>query len=404
MRRIFTSFVLLLSLALPSIAAACGAFVPQDDAVRQSQLRIIYAVDRPANQMTVHIQINYVGEADQFAWILPVPSNPKLEVSKVDFDELQNATEPRLIFPTPPTNCLSATGGAAPGRGPDVLQQGSVGPYDFSVIQDKDPAVMVKWLRDNGYQVSDDVANALKPYAEGGMAFLAMKLQNGREASDIEPVAVTFQGTEPMIPLHLAAVSTEGTIPIYTWIFADQKALPKDSIYFVMRPNDFALTNTFGAHNYQTLRSGVLESVKGDGWVVEYALPTSQLTVNNPVLQELKAKYPYVTRLYSEMSAETMRDLKADPTFKFEASVPDISNVFDLSKRDNPYYCDNNNDLSVRTVKEQQIAANETNQPTSEQVTANLRRGPLRIVTVLFVVAILVLIWRLSRKRPRANV
>jgi hypothetical protein len=51
----------------------------------QAGERILFAID--SGKVTAHIQIQYAGDADEFGWILPLPSVPTLELGT---DELLN--------------------------------------------------------------------------------------------------------------------------------------------------------------------------------------------------------------------------------------------------------------------------------------------------------------------------
>ena len=112
---------------------------------------------------------SYSGDAKAFAWVVPVPSEPKLELSSAElFQELERTTKPQYEFPGreacfDPSDLLWAVfkgqlgaGGSAPEgarTGVDLRQQGSLGPYDYSVIAGDDATALVSWLRENGYRV-----------------------------------------------------------------------------------------------------------------------------------------------------------------------------------------------------------------------------------------------------------
>src|SRR6266567_7707338 len=86
----------------PLTALACGGFfVPPGTPLDQNIERIIFAVS--PGSMTVYEQINYKGAANDFAWVLPVPSVPKLDTAPVNtFRNLDQQTVPRFIGPEPP--------------------------------------------------------------------------------------------------------------------------------------------------------------------------------------------------------------------------------------------------------------------------------------------------------------
>lgn len=399
---VLTAVGLIFGLATSS-AAACGGMWSASTPVVQQAERIILAVNANAGEITAYVQINYEGDAADFAWVLPVPNNPTIDVAETtSFDALQTLTEPRLIFPPRP-DCFAlstGTGGGAPGT--TVLQAGTIGPYEFAVIEDKDPAALVAWLRDNGYAVEPQQEPLIKSYTDGGMVFVAMKLQGGKGTQDIQPVALTFKSTEIMIPMRLAAVAAKPNTQILTWIFGEAQAAPANTTRLTMRRNDLALINDSGGNNYKTQRTGAIDSRNGLGFVVEYAQPTSALQTDDPLISQLAAQYPYVTRLYGEMSPEEMT---VDPTFTFNAELPDLSNVIDLTNRTSPYECASEGTFSdkpqqLHSVRRQQIDADKGNRSTAEEATRDLRRGPLQLFSALAVLGILGTVWWLAR-RPR---
>ena len=65
--------------AQPSRASACGGFFCQSAPMNQAGENILFSIEDDRS-MTAYVQIFYQGEADAFAWILPLPSVPELSV------------------------------------------------------------------------------------------------------------------------------------------------------------------------------------------------------------------------------------------------------------------------------------------------------------------------------------
>src|SRR4051794_3448474 len=134
-------------------AHACGCFAPPDPTanVVQAGERIAFAVKD--GQITAPIQIKYAGPAPEFGWLLPLPSEPTLELGVDElFGALETATAPHWnLTQLTDGTCLNygfggasdlgfvSDGGAGPG-GPLVYQD-SIGPYDYAVLKadSKDP-------------------------------------------------------------------------------------------------------------------------------------------------------------------------------------------------------------------------------------------------------------------------
>lgn len=70
--------------------------------------------------------------------------------------------------------------------------------------------------------------------------------------------------------------------------------------------------------------------------MTEYAGPTHELVAIDQDLQALLNQHPYMTRAYTEISPEEMT---VDPTFRYNESLPPVSNIHDLSDRPSGFEC-----------------------------------------------------------------
>src|SRR5262245_11571312 len=68
----------LVGVSLPSEALACGGFFCSRVPVDQSGENIVFGVD--GRRVEAHVQIQYQGAAEKFAWVVPVPSLPQLSI------------------------------------------------------------------------------------------------------------------------------------------------------------------------------------------------------------------------------------------------------------------------------------------------------------------------------------
>jgi len=340
LRLILTIVIGLLSLPMMSVYA-CGGLFCQNVPVDQQAERIIFTVNAD-DTITAYVQINYTGSAPDFSWVVPVPSVPELDVAEIEsFDELSLLTAPVFIPPMMP-DCammpvMAMAGGAVEEAddGVEVLASGAVGPYNYDVITSPDPQAMISWLRDNDYRVEPEMEPLIAVYNEEGMVFLAMKLQPDEGADDIQPVVMTYESTQPMIPLRLTAVAANPNMTVLTWIFAEEQAVPVNYAHPVIYDADIRGSfGSFDGTNYISLLDQTIDLYNGRAFVTEYAMPTSDLRDQRPqdtLVQLLTEKYKYVTRVIGRISPEEMT---VDPVFTMDADAPDISNVRDLSEMD----------------------------------------------------------------------
>jgi hypothetical protein len=343
--------VLLLAMAgalAPTVVAACGGFVPADAGViTQNEQRIIFAVDRAAGEITIYEQIAYTGDASEFAWIIPVPNDPQVAVLDDDaaFRELAAYTRPQFRYPAAPA-CPedsvrgpgSSAGSSDGAGGVSVTQQGSVGPYDYAVVGGDDAAAIGDWLRSNRYNLTPAIESKLKVYTDMSMLFLALRLRSEATSAAIQPIQITIKASDPMIPLQLAAIGAAPDTQLNLWFFAEAQIKPTNTKRLLIQPADLSLSyRASGGHStdYDTVRRGAIQAERGHGLVVQYA--NTPGAFNDPLLKRLQTTYPVLTKLSGEMSPEEMT---IDLMFASYASLPPVSNVFDLAARPSPRVCE----------------------------------------------------------------
>ncbi len=132
------------SLARP--ARACGCFAPPStlENVVQAGERILFAVRN--GTVIAHVQIQYAGQAQNFGWLLPLPSVPTLKLGTDElFTELNRTTVPTYsattvfacarqasaspLFGCSPTALSRSSGGESQDAGTVVVTRSSIGPY-----------------------------------------------------------------------------------------------------------------------------------------------------------------------------------------------------------------------------------------------------------------------------------
>src|SRR5262245_46972848 len=142
---LFLSLISIVLLVLPTLTLACGGFFCTNTPIDQGAERIIFAVNRAQDSITAIVGINYVGAAEDFSWVVPVPSPPTLDVAEtVSLDTLETATTVQVT--NPPNYCANLFehgGGFGGGGGGGFLEQGNVGPYDYAIIGSEDPDEMI---------------------------------------------------------------------------------------------------------------------------------------------------------------------------------------------------------------------------------------------------------------------
>ncbi len=295
--------VLALGSAVHRSASACGGFFcSQTQPVNQAAERIVFAHNGDGT-VTAVIEIQYEGPSESFSWLLPIASVPmgdELAVaSNAAFQRLQAATNPLYQLTTviegtcgfDRSDSTSANGSSAPpalpgsaedgDAGVNVVASGAVGPFEWTAISLdaglEDPAAAaVTWLEANGYDVPDGAPALLGPYLEDGMYLLALRLQKGRDTGSIRPIVLTYEAERPMIPIKLTAVAANDDMGVMTWVLGEGQAVPQN--YNALELNE-ARINWFNPNlNYNDVVIAAADEASGQGFVTEYAQPTTGLS------------------------------------------------------------------------------------------------------------------------------
>ncbi len=324
-------------LLTPLSSLACGGLFYSQTRLDQQAERLIFAVGQ--GSMTLYEQINYSGPANDFAWILPVPSVPRVDTTTTElFRALDIQTAPRYFRAQPPPcgwdpNRRFQTGVSAPQTGSVIVYKGgTVGPFAYDVLGSEDPNALTTWLQAHAYHVPDTMQALIRPYVASHMLFLAMRLQPQAGVQDITPVKLTFttNGSDVMIPIRMAAAAAMPHMDMLVWIFSSSRYIPKN--YQSLHISDNQLTDVpYPATNYTQLVDKAVSQSGGHGFVTEYAGPTRPGSSNEPTLATLEQNYSYVTRLYTRISPEQMT---LDPVFTAQAGLPNVSNIHEISPPD----------------------------------------------------------------------
>ena len=290
---------LLLSPGLIPKAEACGGFWCSIMApVEQSAEQIIF-IDNPDDTITAIIQIQYQGPSEKFAWVIPIPGDPKIAVSSnTAFDRLNLATAPQYLLETevegmcnqdfnrfPTAGGFAGSAASAPmaqdaAAAPpaiSVVSMGSVGPYDYTTIavdpQLTDPAdAAIKWFKDNGYDLSGVDKEVLGPYlADGTLNLLAFKLtKSATEASGtIRPVMLTYDSKVVSIPIRPTAVAAQNDMGIRVWVSAARQAVSMNYKSLIL--NDALINWFYYQSNYSQVVTEAANQAGGQGFVTELA-------------------------------------------------------------------------------------------------------------------------------------
>ncbi len=285
-----------LALALPMPAHACGGmFCNAVQPVEQAAERIVFAwaedEECPDGRVTVEVQIAYSGDAEDFAWVVPVPDVPELFASNdALFMALANPTVPSFQIQQEEygtcggggpgcakSQSLSAgmgdtTGDYQPG-GVNVIASETVGPYETVVLQATGADYLLDWLDDQAYAVPSDIGPVLAPYLADHQYFVALKLASGSEVGDLAPLGMTYCGGAASIPIQLTSIAAVDDLPIEAFVLGPARAVPDN--YLHVRINEAAIDWYAGGINYLDVVKRAVDEAGGQAFVTDFSGSTA---------------------------------------------------------------------------------------------------------------------------------
>jgi hypothetical protein len=314
-------------LGAPGEARACGgtfcdgtpgqAPMPVD----QTGENILFIRDGAA--IEAHIQIQYTGEPQRFAWVVPIPSVPQFRVgSDLLFQELLRATAPAYVTQAlPPDVCAEsmlpyllaapallllplapllwlpaiffAQGCAMQGAGLNTLgdpaAQGdtrvvfrdSVGAFDITVLQASNADEVLGWLAANNYTIPPAAGAVLRQYSEENSLFAAIKLVSNARVDQIHPIVLRYEHGVPCIPLRLTALAATANMGVRAFFLGNGRTVPRTYRHVLVNPARVDWLNK-GANYMDVIAHAVDDDqAQGQAFVTEYAGRSAVVLPNN---------------------------------------------------------------------------------------------------------------------------
>jgi len=263
-----------------SPAEACGGFFCNNvNPIEQSGEQILF-VDN-GDKVRSYIRINYVGDSEAFAWVVPVASIPDVGVGTDDvFTQLEARTSPYFYLEYDwNADCpfdmyypeLAAGGNAdfSEDGGVNILGQDQAGPYNYTILESSNTAALVAWLNENDYEQPPEATALIDHYVAQEMTFVAIKLQNDKSAGDIVPLVLDFEEANPCVPLVLTQVAATPDMPIKVWTLSESRAIPTNWMHVTI--NEKKINWLDGGWNYNEEVTEAINEANGHAFTTEYA-------------------------------------------------------------------------------------------------------------------------------------
>jgi hypothetical protein len=286
----------------PSEARACGGTFcdtgPQVMPVDQTGESIIFWIDHSGSEphTEAHIQIQYEGDAEKFAWLIPVTAVPEVIVgSQALFDNMLQATVPTFTINTTTIGDCSSSGFGCGGfadslagefgngsfstagsdggdetGGPDILDRGFAGAFQYVTLTGDNVQEIVDWLDMNGYAQDPDAPPILEEYLEEDFVFVAVKLRGGANVSEIHPLAIRYAGIEPCIPIRLTRIAAVDDMKIRAFFLGEDRVAPTNWPHVEINHSRYDWVNGPSV-NYDAVVSLAIDEAGGRAFMTEYA-------------------------------------------------------------------------------------------------------------------------------------
>lgn len=285
-----------LTFLAPSTASACGGFFcdggPTPMPVDQTGEDVIFVMSE--GQVEAHIRIEYEGEAENFAWVIPAQSIPtSFSVGSDAFvDSVKAASVPTYGTTVTSDDCQapgltgdgfgsdSGAGTGSPGdddegdsagNGVTVEVEATVGAYDYAVLSGESADAVFDWLGENGFQQDMAALPIIEQYLEEDHYFVAIKLTGGAGVEELHPIALTFDSAEACVPLRLTAIAASEDMAVRTYFLADSRVVPQNYRHVLVNP--LKIDWSTQAQNYPEVVTRAVDAENADGraFVTEYA-------------------------------------------------------------------------------------------------------------------------------------
>lgn len=195
---------------------ADGVFVwnRESDLNQPSQKAIVYF---EGSKEVLILQVKYEGSAEDFGWIVPFPSKPKvtaIDATKDPFGEISLYTQTRARWG------LRSKGEAIDTQEVTLLEHKVVGVYDVAILTAKDASALSEWLNSNGYLFPEKRSDVLEYYTQKNWFYVAMRIDKKALRSDeikklrigeLQPIRFSFTSKEMVYPMKITSVNNSDT-------------------------------------------------------------------------------------------------------------------------------------------------------------------------------------------------
>jgi len=278
------------SIFFSSPAYPCASLSHKSGSLAESDAgEAIFSLD--GDESVVEYQVTYTGDATDFGWIIPIPSEfVSLEDGDAArFDALRDVSQPQVDFYFWDGDDSGGGGCFCAGKGSDnvkgfsdtgsggdqlaveIVAEGFTGSYDYTVVNSDSPSDLTTWLDENGWDAGYD-ADTISGYAEDGFSFALITItptenETPEEGRSLPPVKLRMSGSQMIFPARMASTASTNTQRTILYVLGDSTAAVTDG--WAQTSFDY-IDGTINDDDPSTLYDNALWEITGD--TAAYAL------------------------------------------------------------------------------------------------------------------------------------
>ena len=237
----FLRAALALALLLsPQAALACGGMVSESGGAELVGFEALLRWDGDREELVV--SVGYTSGDPEFAWLMPLPSPPKVSEAKGDLiaKAFQITEPPQLEEERSEDDTATAPPMVGGAPGVEVIGRETVGGLRFVTLGGGSAAEVTRWMRKHRFAFHDRQQPVLQDYLDRGWVVVAARgLQGDPGAASLVPVQFRFRTDEPVYPLALAGTGhEEQELDVSLFVLSPFRPTATTFEERIVRPND----------------------------------------------------------------------------------------------------------------------------------------------------------------------
>lgn len=325
MKKIITSIIItFFTLSIAPITKADGMLIPPPDfMIYETEQKAAIFYDQGVEHLV--IQIAFRGDAEKFAWIIPTPTQPKVEKSTDSlFLKLDQLTRPEMK-PMLERDTFSGAAQNAKEASVTILETKKIDYYDIAVLESNNKDALYTWLNDNGYQFPKEGKYVADEYIQKGWTFTAVKINNERLSDSVEaqlasghatPLKLSFKTDQIVYPMKISSVNGMKDEEKKVTTESSDQTVSSRRIMPMPEPYHAPVGVLLYVFTDQAQELAGFESQYSKTITNEEIKNLAKIDGQTPWIDPAKKKY-HLTRLYRSMTtAEMTEDLYPQPTTK----------------------------------------------------------------------------------------